>query len=97
VQVYAGADGAFTLVEDDGETEAYRTQGGVRTTRLSWDDAAATLSWVAIGPAGGAQSFSQLYVKYYGTGKVVTSKVASIGDKGQIKVAVGTTRDEVAL
>jgi alpha-glucosidase (family GH31 glycosyl hydrolase) len=38
VRIYAGADGDFTLYQDDGNSYAY--ENGVRTlTRLHWDDA----------------------------------------------------------
>ncbi len=39
VRVYPGANGAFTLFQDDGNTYAYETTGGSMTT-LTWDDAA---------------------------------------------------------
>jgi alpha-glucosidase/alpha-D-xyloside xylohydrolase len=39
VQVYPGADGSFTLFQDDGKTYAYEKSGG-SITRLTWDDAA---------------------------------------------------------
>ena len=38
VRVYPGADGAFTLFQDDGTTYAYEKDGG-STTRLTWDQA----------------------------------------------------------
>ncbi|WP_082567579.1 TIM-barrel domain-containing protein [Pelomonas sp. Root1217] len=42
IRVYPGADGRFTLYEDDGET--YRYERGERaTTALRWDDASRTL------------------------------------------------------
>ena len=42
IRVYPGADGSFTLYEDDGET--YRYERGERaTTALLWDDARRTL------------------------------------------------------
>ncbi len=42
IRVYPGADGSFTLYEDDGET--YRYERGERaTTVLRWDDARRTL------------------------------------------------------
>jgi alpha-D-xyloside xylohydrolase len=43
VRVYAGADGDFTLYQDDGTTYAYE-QGKSSITRLHWDDAARKLS-----------------------------------------------------
>jgi alpha-D-xyloside xylohydrolase len=42
IRIYPGADGSFTLYEDDGET--YRYEHGERaTTTLRWDDARRTL------------------------------------------------------
>jgi len=39
VRVYPGADGRFTLFQDDGKTYAYE-KGGGSVTKLRWDDAA---------------------------------------------------------
>jgi alpha-glucosidase (family GH31 glycosyl hydrolase) len=36
--VFTGADGAFTLYEDDGVTELFRDKGALRTTLISYDD-----------------------------------------------------------
>jgi len=44
VQVYAGADGSFTFVEDDGDSYDYE-RGLVRSTNLEWNDAKRTFSW----------------------------------------------------
>jgi len=38
VRVYPGADGSFTLFQDDGKTYAYE-KGGGSITKLTWDDA----------------------------------------------------------
>lgn len=38
LRVYPGADGSFTLFEDDGKTYAYENGGG-SITKLTWDDA----------------------------------------------------------
>jgi alpha-D-xyloside xylohydrolase len=43
VRVYAGADGDFTLYQDDGKTYAYE-KGDSSITRLHWDDSAQKLS-----------------------------------------------------
>jgi len=48
VQVYAGADCKFTLVEDDGETNAYQ-EGRVRATTFEWHEASSTLTWTVEG------------------------------------------------
>jgi alpha-glucosidase (family GH31 glycosyl hydrolase) len=39
IHVYTGADGAFTLYEDDGVTEAFRTAGASRMTDIRYTDA----------------------------------------------------------
>ncbi len=39
VRVYSGANGAFTLFQDDGNTYAYEKNGG-SITKLMWDNAA---------------------------------------------------------
>jgi alpha-D-xyloside xylohydrolase len=39
VRVYPGANGTFTLFQDDGNTYAYEKTGGSVTT-LTWDEAA---------------------------------------------------------
>jgi len=44
VQVYAGADGSFTLVEDDGDSYDYEN-GIMRRTFFNWVDAQRILSW----------------------------------------------------
>ena len=40
LEIWAGADGTFNLVEDDGVTESYRAGGATSTTTLTWTDAA---------------------------------------------------------
>ena len=40
LEVYAGADGGFNLVEDDGVTESHRVSGARSVTALTWTDAA---------------------------------------------------------
>jgi alpha-glucosidase/alpha-D-xyloside xylohydrolase len=42
VRVYQGADGTFTLFQDDGNTYMYEKTGG-STTKLTWSDASHTL------------------------------------------------------
>ena len=42
IRVYPGADGRFTLYDDDGETYRYE-QGEYATVALAWDDAHRTL------------------------------------------------------
>eukprot|EP00927_Polykrikos_kofoidii_P046539 TRINITY_DN4074_c0_g1_i5.p1 TRINITY_DN4074_c0_g1~~TRINITY_DN4074_c0_g1_i5.p1 ORF type:complete len:250 (-),score=41.29 TRINITY_DN4074_c0_g1_i5:141-806(-) len=51
VQVYAGADGSFILVEDDGDTFDYE-HGSVRRIAFQWSDATQTLSWTPSSSSG---------------------------------------------
>ena len=39
VRVYPGANGSFTLFEDDGKSYVYETKGGL-VTKMTWDDSA---------------------------------------------------------
>jgi alpha-D-xyloside xylohydrolase len=43
IRIYPGADGAFSLYNDDGKTYAYE-RGEVQITRLTWDDASGKFS-----------------------------------------------------
>jgi len=43
VQVFPGTDSTFTLIEDDGNTTAYKT-GEVRRVTFTWDDRARSLT-----------------------------------------------------
>jgi len=51
IRVYSGADADFTLYDDDGVTNAYRTKGGVKAT-LRWDDKAGHLTASGRLPSG---------------------------------------------
>lgn len=53
VQVYAGKDGSFEMVEDDGISYDYQTkaEASTRTTLWSWSDATKTLTWSVKGGA----------------------------------------------
>jgi alpha-glucosidase/alpha-D-xyloside xylohydrolase len=52
VNVYPGADGSFTLFQDDGKTYAYEKNGG-SLTKLTWDDAAHQLRHEGASPWSG--------------------------------------------
>jgi alpha-glucosidase (family GH31 glycosyl hydrolase) len=51
VEVFAGADGDFTLYDDDGQTYSYE-KGESRITQIHWDDASGKLTQT------GAQAWS---------------------------------------
>jgi alpha-D-xyloside xylohydrolase len=67
VHVYGGADGAFALVEDDGETYAYNT-GVSKRTAFKWDDTISTLSWNAVGTYSSVHVFTKLVVTVFRAG-----------------------------
>ena len=87
-----GADGSFTLFEDDGETLDYKKPGGaaVRKTNFTWSDSAKTLSWTAAGtPSSGvACMYEALEAVFFAAGAAAPSRSASttIGDKGSVKM-----------
>lgn len=88
VQVYAGADGAFELVEDDGETLGYE-DGKVRFTYFSWDDRRRTLSWRVRGSssAPGDRGFREVFVRMFrGRTGDFTSDVGPLGSGGSIRI-----------
>jgi len=54
MQVYAGADASFDMVEDDGASNDYKgtaAAAATRTTRWAWSDADKTLSWSVVAGA----------------------------------------------
>jgi len=57
IRVYPGANGEFTLFDDDGTTYAYE-KGDARVTQLHWDDAARKFS--ATGATSPAQSLVEV-------------------------------------
>lgn len=87
VQVYAGADGAFDFVEDDGETVSYEA-GGVRTMHLKWEEASSTLSWEIEGSvlAPGLQGFRELFVRFISGTETFTSDSRPIGITGAVQL-----------
>lgn len=88
VHVYAAANAnaSFTMVEDDGETEAYHNaDDSVRATRFAWDAATATLSWVVTGDAPGG--FLDMVVMLFRGGKAkVVAPPCKIGRGGKVEL-----------
>lgn len=84
VTVFAGADGAFAYVDDDGETTAYATGTATSSLALTWHDAAGCLSWALSGTyAGGPHSFTSLAVTAYTlSGAIKTAPAQAIGTSG---------------
>lgn len=87
VQVYAGADGYFEMVEDDGETTLYEN-GYRRSLNFRWDDFSRRLSWALTGYilTPGKKAFKQLFVTVFNRdgAQVQTSEVFDIGVVGSI-------------
>jgi hypothetical protein len=56
LKVYSGANGEFTMYEDDGNSQNYLQNKGT-WTKLSWDDGAKKLT-ISASPPGGVSSES---------------------------------------
>ena len=89
-QVYAGRDGAFTLVEDDGASLDYATgdAAATRRTAWAWDDAAQLLSWnVTGGFAGGPNLFTSASVTLFvaNASAPVTKGPVTLGASGTLQ------------
>lgn len=89
VHVYAGADGAHTLVEDDGETTAYISspETATRQTQWAWDDASRTLSWAVSGSFTGPTLYTSVQAVLFEAGAPgpVTKGPAPLGVPGSIQ------------
>ncbi len=75
IHVWAGADGSFSLYEDDGVSQKFQ-KGEHATTQMTWNDAARTLTLAA--PQGtwpGAPANRELTVVLHGLGPGKTVKV----------------------
>jgi len=67
IHAYTGADGAFTLFEDDGVTERFRTRGELRTTELGYTDQDLVVRiGAAQGTYSGAPTSRSYQVVYHG-------------------------------
>lgn len=88
IHVYAGADGSFTLVEDDGETHDYSTSPSTATkqTEFKWDDASRTLSWTVTGSYEGPTNFKSGQARCFTQGHSVptVSSVVSLASSGSL-------------
>lgn len=86
VQVYAGDDGSFTLVEDDGETLAYASGTSVaatRSTKFVWADASKVMSWTVSGTYSGADVYTDVNVVLF-TSQGSTMKQGKLGTAGSV-------------
>ena len=99
VHVYGGADGTFTMFEDDGSTLDYRSPtkkaDAVRKTTFTWNDTTKTLSWSSNrGPVSatgaGAIKYTSLEVVLFEAQASASTRSASytIGNSGSVKMAM---------
>ena len=89
VQVYAGADANFLLVEDDGETMAYDAAEArsTRRTELSWSESTSTLAWSCTGSYDGDAAYASLKAVVFRSGKATrSSEVVQIGTGGKLVI-----------
>jgi len=82
LQIYPGADGGFTLTEDDGKSTAYMT-GQMRQTTFTWKDATRTLTWKIAGPYQGKDIFKEMNVTVFDPAGVLT-KHATLSTGGSV-------------
>jgi len=67
VHVYVGKDGEFTLVEDDGNTEFYRTKGEIKKTKFVFVQSIMTLSISAgVGTYANAPTQRRYHIEFHG-------------------------------
>lgn len=86
LRIYAGANGEFTLYDDDGETMDYQQQDGTRI-QLTWNDAERTLT---LAPAGGKQAYRSFQIELIGAGQRQSDRTARTiqyqGEKTSIRL-----------
>ena len=89
VQVFAGSNGTFLLVEDDGETTAYQS-GQKRSTEFKWHDQASTLTWNVTEDSFAVNAhpswFTDLTLTLYSESGVAKSQVVTFGAGGKIAI-----------
>eukprot|EP01052_Picozoa_sp_SAG31_P006486 SAG31_NODE_299_length_18114_cov_3.533777_5_plen_186_part_00 len=99
VQVYGGADGTFTMFEDDGSTLDYKSATkkaeAVRKTTFTWHDSSKTLSWSSSrGPVRatgvGAIKYTSLEVVLFEAQASARKRSGShmIGNSGSVKMSM---------
>ena len=84
VYVFPGADGAFNMTEDDGETTDYE-QGALRSIAFTWNHLTETLSWVVAGTFSDAHTFVQISATLMDPAGVKQSSVRPLDQTGSIQ------------
>ncbi|MBN1758958.1 MAG: glycoside hydrolase family 31 protein, partial [Chitinispirillaceae bacterium] len=101
LRVYTGADGSFTLYEDEGNSYDYE-KGAYATTPIVWDNANEVLS---IGPTSGSfpgmlteRTFNVVWVSAEkGTGETVTTSVDKAIPYGGYKLTLDKKTNEIGV
>ena len=76
IHVYTGRDGSFTLYEDDGRSEYYRTRREMRTTRFAFIQSIMALDiGPAVGSYEGAPSTRVYRIEFHGLSRPVCMNV----------------------
>lgn len=91
VQVYAGGNGNFTMVEDDG-VSSVSAEGSQRSTTFVWDDALQELSWTMTGPGNQASqapkgSFQHLFLTVFTDARARKSRSVPLSSSGTLSVS----------
>ena len=85
VQVYAGSDGQFVFVEDDGSSNDY-LRGVRRRTTFAWNDRTRSFSWTTEGTAQQGNMFRKMLIKVFTADGKTLTRGASFGEtKGAIQ------------
>ncbi len=79
LRIYTGADGSFTLYDDDGESTSYLTNNGSRI-RCTWNDQARTLT---LAPAGGQQTARRFNIELVGVQRMQAGTTKHIDYRGE--------------
>lgn len=76
IDLYLGADGQFTLYEDDDITELYRTSGQIRKTQIKYNAKQATLSIdAAVGSYNEAPAKRSYSIRIFGAKNTIEATV----------------------
>jgi alpha-glucosidase (family GH31 glycosyl hydrolase) len=85
LHVYAGVNGTFTLVEDDGETKSYES-GVTTTTKYLWDDNNRRLGWqVTRQLYSGPRLFTNVVINVFFTNGYQMTASRIIGQSGSVQ------------
>lgn len=89
-RLFSGADGVFTMFEDDGATLDYKKGGAaLRKTTYTWAEGSKTLSWAAsTAPIASGVAYTSLEVVYFEAGAAAAKRSPStpIGLEGSVKM-----------